>query len=413
MSVIEFKNITKTYQLGSKTSFREAITNLFTGMLQKDENSRGYINSLDDVSFTVDEGEVLGIIGANGAGKTTTLKLLSKVTFPTSGKIRVDGRISALIELGAGFHPDLTGKENIYLNGSILGLRSSEIDKKFDQIVNFSGLERFLDTPVKRYSSGMYARLAFSIAAHVDPDVLLVDEVLSVGDAVFQEKCFTRMKEIREMGRAMVFVSHNTVAVQNICSRVMWLQEGKVKKIGEPSEVISSYLSSQYSQKQDLFKMEEGEELFNYSEGVVEVNEIKILNGDGKEFDTIRSASKIMVSIKMELKRSLDSLVVRLYMTDKLQNRLMGSNFIKDSPDSLHQIFDGDHTLLCTFDAAPAKPNIYYFNIDILENEKLLYRKMEIGPIIVWMEGEATIPDQYKNFDLFNIPSTWKIINSK
>ena len=193
MAVIEFNHVTKTYRLGTRGGLRETLMNALSGLVRKESDDKKFLNALDDVSFQVHEGEVLGIIGANGAGKTTALKILSRVTYPTTGSVSVNGRISALIELGAGFHPDLSGVENIYLNASILGLKQAEIDAKFDEIVAFSGLEKFLDTPVKRYSSGMYARLAFSVAAHVDPDVLLVDEVLSVGDAIFQEKCLNRM----------------------------------------------------------------------------------------------------------------------------------------------------------------------------------------------------------------------------
>src|SRR5271165_3423227 len=197
--------------------------------------------ALRDISFSVGRGEVLGIIGHNGAGKSTILKLLSGLMKPTSGTIDVKGSLSALIEVGAGFHPDLTGRENIYLNGAILGLSRGQITRKFDQIVEFSGLSEFLDTPVKRYSTGMYARLGFSVAAHVDADILLVDEVLSVGDYLFRNKCMERMKEIRDRGVAIVFVTHDLDSIATFCSRVILLDHGRIAKEGDPQAVISAY----------------------------------------------------------------------------------------------------------------------------------------------------------------------------
>jgi lipopolysaccharide transport system ATP-binding protein len=199
--------------------------------------------ALHDVSFDVKRGEAFGIIGSNGAGKSTMLKLLSQIMRPTRGTLEVEGRLSALIEVSAGFHPDLTGRENIFLNGTILGMTRAEIKQRFDAIVAFSGLEEFLDTPVKRYSSGMFARLGFSVAAHVEPDVLIVDEVLSVGDYLFQQKCFERMNEVMSSGATVVFVSHNLRAVSTLCARGLLLERGRVVEIGPSNEVIRAYLS--------------------------------------------------------------------------------------------------------------------------------------------------------------------------
>src|SRR5437773_4140393 len=198
--------------------------------------------ALQDVSFSVEPGEAFGIIGSNGAGKSTILKVLSGIMRPTRGTLHVKGRLSALIEVSAGFHPDLTGRENIYLNGTILGMTRAEIKRRFDAIVAFSELEEFLDTPVKRYSSGMFARLGFSVAAHVEPDVLIVDEVLSVGDYLFQQKCLERMNEIMSGGATVVFVSHNLRAVSTLCARSLLLERGRVIKIGPSNEVIRTYL---------------------------------------------------------------------------------------------------------------------------------------------------------------------------
>ncbi len=204
---------------------------------------QGSILALNDISFTVHQGEALGIIGKNGAGKSTVLKILSRVTAPTSGVAKVKGRIGSLLEVGTGFHPELTGRENIFLNGAILGMKKDEVMRKFDEIVDFSGVEQFIDTPVKRYSSGMYVRLAFAVAAHLEPEILIVDEVLAVGDAEFQRKCLGKMGSVSEDGRTVLFVSHNMIAMQSLCERVILLKSGKIEQDGSADQVISTYLA--------------------------------------------------------------------------------------------------------------------------------------------------------------------------
>ncbi len=199
--------------------------------------------ALKDINFDVKEGEVLGIIGRNGAGKSTLLKLLARVTQPTTGQIKVRGRIASLLEVGTGFHPDLTGRENIFLNGAILGMRKHEIHRKLDEIIDFSGCERYIDTPVKRYSSGMYVRLAFAVAAHLEPEILIVDEVLAVGDAEFQKKCLGKMKDVASGGRTILFVSHNMTAIGGICTHCLYLDAGRIKNYGTASSVMARYTS--------------------------------------------------------------------------------------------------------------------------------------------------------------------------
>jgi homopolymeric O-antigen transport system ATP-binding protein len=208
------------------------------------EASEEDIWALKDVSFEVTRGEAVGIIGRNGAGKSTLLKILSRITEPTEGCVRLKGRVGSLLEVGTGFHPELTGRENVYLNGAILGMRKTEIDAKFDEIVAFAELPKFLDTPVKHYSSGMYMRLAFAVAAHLEPEILLVDEVLAVGDAAFQKKCLGKMDDVARHGRTVVFVSHNLPAVQSLCQRVVWLDDGRLVEIGPPAEVIDRYMEN-------------------------------------------------------------------------------------------------------------------------------------------------------------------------
>ncbi len=203
--------------------------------------------ALKDISFEVKRGEVVGLIGHNGAGKSTILKVLSRITHPTSGRVEFYGRVGSLLEVGTGFHPELTGRDNIYLNGTILGMRKSEVDRKFDEIVEFSGVEKFVDTPVKRYSSGMNVRLAFSVAAHLDPEILLVDEVLAVGDTDFQKKCMAKMGDVARAGRTVLFVSHNMGAIESFCTRAILLEEGRISQRGETHRVVSQYLNRGHS----------------------------------------------------------------------------------------------------------------------------------------------------------------------
>lgn len=233
---VSFDQVSKCYRLGGGLP---GLRDIF-GLRRNNADDRVHW-AVNQLSFTLEQGEALGFIGPNGAGKTTTLKLLSSVTQPTSGKITVNGRFSALIELGAGFHPDLTGRENVYLNGTILGMRRPEIKARFDQIVDFAGIEQFIDTPVKRYSSGMYARLGFAIAAYVDPDVLLVDEVLAVGDYAFRMKCYQRMEELRANGTSLIFVSHNMADIRRVCDRAIVMYQGRKAFAGTAAEAVSEY----------------------------------------------------------------------------------------------------------------------------------------------------------------------------
>jgi len=256
---IRCEGLSKQYRIGATqekyTSLRDVISDAAAAPFRRlssitrnghgkaNGNHNGYIWALDDVSFEIAPGEVVGIIGRNGAGKSTLLKILSRITKPTCGRAEVRGRVGSLLEVGTGFHPELTGRENIFLNGAILGMRKSEIERKFDEIVSFAEVEKFLDTPVKHYSSGMYMRLAFGVAAHMETEVLLVDEVLAVGDAQFQKKCFARMSEIGRHGRTILFVSHNMSAVRSICKHALIIDKGRVVAQGDIDDTVDQYLS--------------------------------------------------------------------------------------------------------------------------------------------------------------------------
>jgi|CXWL01.1.fsa_nt_gi lipopolysaccharide transport system ATP-binding protein len=245
MTAIKVENLSKRYFLGeaTATSLRDWVNNFVSRRGRPGKTNQLW--ALKDINFEVADGETLGIIGNNGAGKSTLLKILSRITKPTGGSARISGRIGSLLEVGTGFHDELSGRENIFLNGAILGMRRIEIERKFDEIVAFSEIERFLDTPVKHYSSGMYMRLAFSVAAHLDPEILIVDEVLAVGDHNFQLKCLKKMRDVGESGRTVLFVSHDMQAMTRLCSRVIWLKDGVIERDGEVEQIVGEYLHEQ------------------------------------------------------------------------------------------------------------------------------------------------------------------------
>lgn len=245
---IRCENISKRYRLGTQEKYkalRDAIAGAFAAPFRRNGSSRAdaHIWALDDVSFEIKRGQVIGVIGHNGGGKSTLLKILSRITKPTRGYAAINGRVGALLEVGTGFHAELTGRENVYLNGAILGMTKAEIDRKFEEIVAFAEVEKFIDTPVKRYSSGMYVRLAFGVAAHLETEILLVDEVLAVGDAQFQRKCFAKMNEIGRHGRTILFVSHNMASVRSICEEALILDRGRLVAKGEVNEAVDRYLA--------------------------------------------------------------------------------------------------------------------------------------------------------------------------
>jgi lipopolysaccharide transport system ATP-binding protein len=243
---IKVENLSKKYIIGhgQSGSLRETLSNAWQGAIGRQRTDEEEFWALRDINFEIKQGEAVGIIGRNGAGKSTLLKLLSKITYPTTGKITMNGRVSSLLEVGTGFHPELTGRENIYLNGTILGMSRKEVKSKFDEIVAFSGVEKFLDTPVKRYSSGMYVRLAFAVAAHLEPEILIIDEVLAVGDGEFQKKCLGKMDEVAKGGRTVLFVSHNMSAIESLCSSAILLNTGLILEKGPVNKIVNSYFKT-------------------------------------------------------------------------------------------------------------------------------------------------------------------------
>ena len=367
MTVIEARNIGKRYSLhrsnASYRALRDDIMNAFHWFTHG-RGKRHYVDefwALRDIDFSVQQGEVLGIIGPNGSGKSTLLKILSRITPPTTGEVKIRGRVGSLLEVGTGFHPELTGRENIFLNGAILGMGKKEITRKMDEIVAFSGIEKFLDTPVKYYSSGMYVRLAFAIAAHMDPDILLVDEVLAVGDAEFQKKCLGKMEEItKKQGRTILFVSHNLDSIRTLCSRCILLRNGR-KIIDEKTDlVINSYLKDIYKEnitgyvfKNDLSK-----------EAVITRVEINSEQGNQSGF---LADKEINVNVEFEINTPIQALLC-LMVTDKENSPYIFSSEKDDRPDneqSLKSYQKGLYRALITIPPNTFIPGFYDFKLQI------------------------------------------------
>ncbi len=297
-------SISKQYRLGQmnhRALLREAFSNLLRNL--RGPSAGETLWALRDVSFSIEQGEVVGIIGRNGAGKSTLLKILSRITYPTSGSMSVRGRLASLLEVGTGFHEELSGRENIYLNGSILGMRKREIDQRLDSIVEFADVERFLDTPVKRYSSGMRLRLGFAVAAHLDPDVLLVDEVLAVGDAGFQKKCLGAMSSLHAGGRTVLFVSHNLTAVENLCTRAIWIDGGKVREDGDARRVIQSYLAT-FSEA-SCFQTDLTGITQRKGSGEARFTRMEFLDDVGQPVDCIRSGMNVTLRLHFQVNARL------------------------------------------------------------------------------------------------------------
>jgi len=334
------EHVYKKFRKGeSFNSLRDLIPALTGRMFRQQELSqtdKREFWALQDVSFEVKRGEALGIIGHNGAGKSTILKILSRIMKPTKGELMVNGRLSALIEVSAGFHQDLTGRENIFLNGTILGMTKREIESKLDQIVAFSGLEEFIDTPVKRYSSGMYARLGFSVAAHVDPDVLIVDEVLSVGDYVFQQKCMERMREVINGGATVLFVSHNLKSVTEFCQRSLLLEHGHIVEIGPTPQVISSYLNRSRS-----------EHLKSADSKSVVISKVTVRNAAG-ECLRFQSGEKAWIDIELTAYKRCSKLSVSLYVTDEQYQNVFDTSTERLGHGNF--ILEAGEAFICTFE---------------------------------------------------------------
>lgn len=352
MIIIKIENLSKKYIIGHDkaasglyryNSIRDSIAHTCRGICRRIRHpllpntetiALEEFWALKDINLEIEQGEKVGIIGANGAGKSTLLKILSRITEPTTGKFTIKGRIASLLEVGTGFHPELSGRENIYLNGAILGMTRKEIKKKFDEIVDFSGVEKFLDTPVKRFSSGMYVRLAFAVAAHLEPEILLIDEVLAVGDAEFQKKCLGKMEDVSRQGRTILFVSHNMSAIKSLCSKVILLEKGVQKKFGLSEDIINEYITSGTIASNIKKTLDEEKPIIEHSQFKLYEIYIKAENKDFNEPITLND--KIEFSAKYKKIDVDNEIYLVIVLKDEYGNPVFssGSNQCKDNKKS-------------------------------------------------------------------------------
>lgn len=398
---LEFNNVWKKFKKGERyDSLRDLIPamakRLFSGNHPGRELQEREFWALKDVSFQVKRGEILGIIGANGSGKSTILKLLSGILRPNKGKIRVNGRLSALIEVSAGFHQDLTGRENIYLNGSILGMRKKEIDAKFDQIVEFSELEEFIDTPVKRYSTGMYARLGFSVAAHMDPDILLVDEVLSVGDICFQAKCIERIRRLKEGNTTIVFISHNMEAVLDLCPGAIFLHKGAVLAEGRTDNVVRQYRenSRQIATTQSVDEPPK-------PDSPIRISSVCFLDQEGHERLAFRTGEKMIIRVVLEAHQKIPEPVLGVAFYNERGICVYGHNSKVDKY-TLGDVY-GTYQVDIEYKTMELLPGNYFLTVGIFDRlgvKAYEYNDRSYGFAISGEKGEI---------GLVYIPHEWKL----
>jgi lipopolysaccharide transport system ATP-binding protein len=402
---VRIENLSKLYHIGARQEqpdmFREWLIGKFKRSRYdaRDEN----LWALRDVSFDVKRGQVVGVIGRNGAGKSTLLKILSRITEPTSGRVELNGRVGSLLEVGTGFHPELTGRENVYLSGAILGMHRVEIDKRFDEIVDFSGVEKFLDTPYKRYSNGMKVRLGFAVAAHLDPEIMLIDEVLAVGDLSFQKKCLGKMSEVAGEGRTVVFVSHNLAAVSSLCSDGYLLDNGKITYQGDAPSTVKNYLDSQSSQevsKKTFFVDREvvANQMQSPLNGIL-VHDIELLSSESDFVEEIHTGDTLTFRIHYKAQQKLISPSVQVKFFSQLGNEVAR---LSTMPLSGYYIdyLEGEGYIDLLIQSLPFTGGTYYLTLEIFQPRIESYLRLdniasiEISPTDFYRSGYALNQDQ-------------------
>ena len=394
--VLSVQNLSKSFRIAHQRGLRgyktlhDELTTLPRRLLNRLRDGRSTSEifwALKDVSFDVKSGEVLGIIGSNGAGKSTLLKILNRITEPTTGGVDIYGRVGALLEVGTGFHPELTGRENIFLNGAVLGMTRAEIKRKFDEIVAFAEVERFLDTPVKRYSSGMYVRLAFAVAAHLDPEILLIDEVLAVGDAEFQKKCIAKMEDVAfNEGRTVIFVSHNMDAVCHLCSRCILLRNGAVARAGKTADVVAEYLGGERDQAPEID--------FSPIDSDATLRFAGLYGPNGKATSSFTVTEPVLLKSVFDVRREIEGLQFSFAVLNFKHERLFYSTVSMAEP-ALSVESPGRYTLAAQIPARLVLPGHYFITLALHTPKTKLYdlRKQALSFRIV-----ATMADRFDGF---------------
>ena len=416
-TVINTTNISKRYVIGNKNSkpntlAGEIINFLNTPIrnfkklrsLTNNKNNTTTIWALKNINVQIKEKEIIGIIGSNGSGKSTLLKILSKITTPTSGEAFIKGKVGSLLEVGTGFHDELTGRENIYLNGTILGMNKKQINNNIDNIINFSGVKEFIDTPVKRYSSGMRVRLAFSVAAYLEPEILIIDEVLAVGDASFQKKCLGKMDDVAKSGRTVLFVSHNMEAIMSLCTRVIWIDKGEIIRDGDPTSVVNEYLETTSTLSNTNINLEKMSQ--RGGDGSIKFTNLKIMNSKMIEKSQFNVGEKLNLLISLKsIEKGLINSNLAIKVIIKNQNNSNVLNFNNESAGKQINLLEGTNNILFTIPKLPLGQGIYSISLEAWANGG---KSDTVGNICVF----ETIPGDFNGLGIPNLDHTLFYANS-
>ncbi len=411
--VIKAEQLGKRYRLGTRTGL-SILRNILAGPKKHENNGENpdILWALRNISLEIHKGDTVGLIGKNGSGKSTLLKLLSRITEPTEGKAMIQGRVRSLLEVGTGFHPELSGRENIYLNGAFLGMKRSEIRKKFDEIVGFADMGRFLDTPVKRYSSGMYVRLAFSVAAHLEPEILLVDEVLAVGDVAFQKKCLGKLEGVSKEGRTVVLVSHNMSSIRSLCTRTILLDSGHISFDGKTNEGIELYLGKNL-QEGGVVKTGQlesaAEKLIFAKRESLRAHEIRIQNLEGDPVSSMYSSEPAQVTITYECLETVDDLRIVVFFTDDQNTPLVASQNTDDAGNQqFHRREKGLYQSTCTLPANFFSEHRYYLSVHFYHARVQNLNFERILPLDIHFQGYHNVQVARCDWAWFRPQLEWK-----
>jgi len=407
---IRTEHLSKVYRIGAAQSkfptLREHIVDRLTALPWRREraDSGDTIWALKDVSFDIEHGEVVGVIGRNGAGKSTVLKILSRITEPTSGRAELHGRVGSLLEVGTGFHLELTGRENVYLNGAILGMRKTEIDRKFDEIVAFSETEKFIDTPVKHYSTGMQMRLAFSVAAHLEPEILIIDEVLAVGDVSFQNKCLGKMQDVASEGRTVLFVSHNMGAIANLCTAALWLDSGTLVAHGPVQETIASYMQSVTAPSEH-----EPSLWTHHGVGDARILDARVVDVTGEARVAFGMGESVVVEFDVELARSFPALLMSVQIKRATTGVKVLDLLNQDSGTAFADLPPGKHRFSVEIPQCPLYPGPYLISFFVVVSGKILDHVSDVLSFSMIPSGWSKRTTSFiPHLGIFHAPSVWR-----
>ena len=395
-TAIRLEGVSKRYRAGRSRTVVDLVASTIDSLRGRSEDvysaSRGRIDpnvwAMKDVTFDVPAGDGLGVIGANGAGKTTLLKLISRVTWPTSGRVQVAGRVVSLIELGAGFHPELTGRENVYLGGGLFGLSRREIDRRFDDIVKFAEVERLIDTPMKRYSSGLYARLGFAVAIFSDPDIILVDEVLAVGDAAFRRRALESLRRLIGEGKTVLFISHDMWNVRRLCDRILWMENGQLRAFGPAAEIADQYMTEvnlrAMNNERNALQSHRG------GTGEVRFTQVDIVDAAGHDNNAVREGEPLIVRAAYAASTRVASPVFQLAIVDVDTGLVVAT--ATSAPGDVPPVVEGDGVIDCRFDALPLRRRQYVLRLSITDSHQLVsYDTVTAGPRFAVVAGPSQV----------------------